>query len=164
MALNGPGRIAGREARYDAARAYLEESLKLSQALKDPWSVATTLYLLGEVTRLQEDYQAAINHYTQSLALNQTVGDKAMIGFTLHNLGKIAYLQGHLHRAAQLFGAAKALREDSTNTTSWSLTDYAQCEQDIPDLRLSMHEEDFESAWAEGQAMSGDKAIEYALN
>lgn len=163
VALNGIGRIAGHESRYDASRSYLEESLKLSQALKDPWSVASTLYLLGEVARLQEDHQAAVNHYTRSLVLNQIVGDRAMIGFTLHNLGKIAHLQGQRHRAAQLFGAAKALREDSTNTRTWSLTDHAQCKQDITDLQIALGEEAFASAWVVGQAMNGDEAIGYAL-
>ena len=163
VALNGLGRIAGREAKYSDARVYLEESLKLSRSLKDPWSVATTLYLLGEVARLQEDHQAAIGHYIQSLVLNQTVGDKAMIGFTLHNLGKIAHLQAQLRRAARLFGAAESLREDATNTRTWSLTNHAECEQDIVELRASVEKALFEQAWKEGQAMSADEAIEYAL-
>ena len=95
--------------------------------------------------------------------MNQIVGDRAMIGFTLHNLGKIAYLQGQYNRGAQLFGAAKALREDSTNTTAWSLTDHVQCERDIDELRIAMGEETFASGWVEGQAMNGDDAITYAL-
>ena len=164
VALNGLGRIAGHEARYDAARSYLEESLKLSESLKDPWSVATTLYLLGEVARLQENFPAAINHYTQSLILNQTVGDRSMIGFTLHNLGKIARLQNQYHRAAILLGAAEGLRGDPTNTTSWSLTNYAQCEDDIVDLRTAMGEEAFAPTWSKGQAMSADEGIGCALD
>lgn len=163
VALTGLGRIVGREGRYSAARSYLEESLNLSQALKDPWSAATSLYLLGEMARLQQSLQEAMARYTQSLSLNQTVGDRAMIGFTIHNVGKVAYLQDQYHRAAQLFGTAQILREDSTNTTSWSLTDQDQCEQDINDLRTVMGEEAFAAAWAEGQAMSADEAIGFAL-
>jgi len=163
VSLNGLGRIAGRQASYDAARSYLEESLKLSRMLEDPWSIATTLYLLGETAFRQKNMEEAINCYAQSLALNRTVGDRAMIGFTLHNLGKIARLQGELQRAARLFGAAKALGGDVGVTTSWSLTNHNERERDIAVIRAGMDEEAFEPAWKEGQAMSADEAMEYAL-
>ena len=163
VALNGLGRIAGRQSDYSTARLHLEGSLELSQKLYDPWSVASTLYLLGEVARLQGDYEQAIKFYFQSLTLNQRVGDKAMISFALHNLGNIAHIQGQLTQAACFFGAAKALREDSTNTTSWSLTDHAQCEQDVAALRVILANDDFDSAWVKGYAMNSDQAIEYAL-
>jgi len=163
VALFGLGRIAGRQAEYTIARSHLEESLKLSQKLDDPWSNASTLYLLGEVVRLQGDITHAMKLYIESLTLNQVVGDKAMIGFALHNLGKIVQAHGELEKAALLFGAAQSLREDSTNTTSWSLTDHAACEQDIAVLRTKLNDETFRVAWAKGQAMSGDEAISYAL-
>lgn len=164
VAFYGFGRIAGRQADFATARSYLEKSLEFSRKLNDLWSVAGTFYLLGEVEQLQANPEEAFRSYSQSLILNQTVGDIAMIGFTLHNLGKVAHMQGQLERAAQLFGAAKALREDSTNTTSWSLTDHAQCEQDIAVLRAAMGEEAFRLAWAKGCAMSSDEVMEYALN
>jgi len=163
VALFGLGRIAGRQAEYTIARSHLEESLKLSQKLDDPWSNASTLYLLGEVVRLQGDITHAMKLYIESLTLNQVVGDKSMIGFALHNLGKIVQAHGELEKAALLFGAAQSLREDSTNTTSWSLTDHAACEQDIAVLRTKLNDETFKVAWAKGQAMSGDEAISYAL-
>jgi predicted ATPase len=163
VALFGLGRIAGRQAEYTIARSHLEESLKLSQKLDDPWSNASTLYLLGEVVRLQGEITHAMKLYIESLVLNQVVGDKAMIGFALHNLGKIVQAHGELEKAALLFGAAQSLREDSTNTTSWSLTDHAECERDITILRNLLDDETFRVAWAKGQAMSAEDAIAYAL-
>ena len=163
VALHGFGRIASRQGEYITARSHLEESLELSQKLDDPWSAASMLYLLGEVARLQKDTTRASKLYAESLSLNLVVGDKAMIGFAIHNLGKIAESMGELDRAAHLFGAAQALREESTNTTSWSLTDHAQCEGDIESLRKRLGKEAFESAWIKGQTMSMDEGIEYAL-
>lgn len=163
VSLNGLGRIAGRQADYGIAQSHLEESLKLSRALEDRWSVAGTLYMLGEVALLQGDLEQAREPFLQSLVLNQTVGDQAMIGFTLHNLGKIAQLNGQLQQAAQLFGAAQSLRDESASTTSWSLTDHAQCQQDIVSLHRTLGHEAHEPAWIKGQAMSVDEAIEYAL-
>jgi len=164
VALYGLGRIAGRQEDYESARLDLRESLGLSQALEDPWSSASALYLLGEVAYRQQDHESAIGLFGKSLTLNKMVGDKALIGFTLHNLGKIAQLQDQLQQAARLFGAAKKLRGDSINTTSWSLTTHADCDQDIDFLSSTMEKDEFESAWTEGQAMRGDDAILYAMN
>jgi len=136
----------------------------LSHKLDDPLSNASTLYLLGEVARLQGDTMHAMKLYIEFLALNQVVGDKAMIGFALHNLGNIVQAHGKLEKAALLFGAAQSLREDSTNTTSWSLTNHAECDRDITALRNRLDKEAFWLAWAKGQAMSGDDAITYVLS
>lgn len=164
VALYGLGRIAGRQADFTAANSYLEESLELCRKLDDPWSIASVLYLMGEVARLQGDTARAIKLYIESLSLNQTVGDKEMISLTIHNLGKVAQIHGESDRAARLFGAAKSLQEDSTVTTSWSLTNHVQCEEDIATLRSTLEREIFEPAWAEGHAMNADDAIAYALN
>jgi len=163
VALYGFGRIAGRQSDYDTARSHLEESLKLSQKLDDPWSLASVFYLLGEIAQRQNNVDHARKHYVKSLTLNQVVGDKSMIGFALHNLGKLSQSNGELERAALLFGAAQSLREDSTNTTSWSLTDHAECKRDIASLRAIQADETFQSAWARGQTMSGDESVAYAL-
>ena len=163
VALNGLGRIAGRLGNREAARSHLNEALSLSQALGDLWSSAASLYLLGEVSYLQRDVDQAVGFFVESLRLNQAVGDKIMIGFTLHNIGKIANLHRDINRAIRLFGAAKSLRGDMTDTASWSLTNHAECEQDIVEVQATMEEGTFELIWKEGQAMSGDAAIEYAL-
>jgi tetratricopeptide (TPR) repeat protein len=163
VALYGFGRIVGRQSDYDTARSHLEESLKLSQKLDDPWSLASVFYLLGEIAQRQNDQEHARKLFTKSLTLNQVVGDKAMIGFALHNLGNLASVLGELNRAARLLGAAQPLREDSTNTTSWSLIDQAQCEQDIAKLRRALGDETFKTACATGESMSMDDAIAYAI-
>ena len=118
---------------------------------------------MGEVSRFQGDTSRAVKLYVESLRLNQTVGDKEMISFTVHNLGKLAQTHGDLDRAARLYGAAKSSRTDSTVTTSWSLTDHAQCEEDITALRRTLAQETFEPAWAEGLTMNGDDAVADAL-
>ena len=163
VALNGLGRIAGRQGDYQDARLYLEEALSLSRALGDLWSSAASLYLLGEVLFRQKDMEQARGFFAESLKLNQTVGDKLMIGFAIHHVGRIANYYGNTNRAICLFGAAKSLRGDMSDTTSWSLTNHAECEQDIAKLQANTEKTSFELAWKEGQATNADEAIGYAL-
>jgi predicted ATPase len=163
VVLNGLGRIAGRQSDYDNACPHLEEALSLSRALGDIWSSATTLYLLGEVAYLQKDMKQAMSRFAESLRMNQIVGDKVLIGFTLHSIGRIVNLQGDLNLAVRLFGAAKPLRGDMMDTTSWSLTNHAMFEKDIASVQLIMERGSFELAWNEVQAMSTEEAIKYAL-
>jgi predicted ATPase/transcriptional regulator with XRE-family HTH domain len=163
VALNGLGRIAGRQGDYDNARPPLEEALSLSRALGDLWSSAASSYLLGEVSYLQQDMELAAGFLAETLRLNQTVGDRLMIGFALHAVGRIANQQGNTKRALCLFAAAKLLRGDMSDTASWSLANHAECEQDIIDIRANVEKASFELAWNEGQTMSIDEAIGYAL-
>ena len=163
VALCGFGRIAGRQGDYGLAHSHLQEALSLSRILGDLWSSAAALYLQGEVCYLQKDAERAAGYFAESLKLNQTVGDKVMIGFTLHNLGRIANSAGDARRAAHLFGIAKPLRGDMTNTSSWSITDHVVFEQDITNVRAMLEEKPFELAWNMGQAMNVDEAIAYAL-
>jgi len=162
VALYGFGRIAGRQFDYDTARSHLEESLKLSQKLDDPWSLASVFYLLGEIAQRQNELDDARKLFIKSLTLNQVVGDRAMIGFTVHNLGRLASSLGDLKIAARLFRAAQLLREDATNTTSWSLINQAQCEQDIANLRTALGAETFQSEWVRGESLNMDDTVEFA--
>jgi len=99
----------------------------------------------------------------ETLRLNQTVGDRLVTGFALHAVGRIENHQGNTKRALCLFAAAKLLRGDMSDTASWSLANHAECEQDIIDIRANVEKASFEPAWNEGQAMSIDEAIGYAL-
>ena len=63
----------------------------------------------------------------------------------------------------RLWGAAEALREQMG--MSFSDYDLAQSgyEQDLAAVRSALDEASFDTAWAEGRAMSPEQAIEYAL-
>lgn len=55
-----------------------------------------------------------------------------------------------MDQAIRLFAAAERLRTGAANTTSWAITDQAQCEGDIAVVRAAMRGTNFQSAWAEG--------------
>jgi DNA-binding CsgD family transcriptional regulator len=67
---------------------------------------------------------------------------------------------GSHREAARLFGAAHSIRQrmDAVRFKVWDVG----CEVSVAAVRNAMGENDFDSAWAEGAAMSIDEAIAYA--
>jgi DNA-binding CsgD family transcriptional regulator len=64
------------------------------------------------------------------------------------------------HEAARLFGAAHAIRQ-RTGAVRFKVWD-ARYEDAVAALRDATDENDFDSAWAEGTALSAEDAIAYA--
>ena len=105
-ALLGAGKLAWSQADYTAARALLEESLRLHKELGDRQGTADVLHNLGRVAENQGDYQEARTLYEESLRLHRELGNKLGIADVLHNLGNVAECQGD-------YAAARVLLEES---------------------------------------------------
>ena len=79
---------------------------------------------------------------------------------TLECLGTLTGEAGSHREAARLFGAAHAIRQ-RMGAVRFKVYD-ASYEASVAALRDAMGENDFESAWAEGAALSTEEAIAYA--
>jgi predicted ATPase/class 3 adenylate cyclase/DNA-binding NarL/FixJ family response regulator len=82
------------------------------------------------------------------------------ISETFECLATLAADQRSYQQAARLFGAAAAIRE-RMGTVRFKVWD-AGYQASVTALRNAMGERDFESAWAEGAALSTEEAIAYA--
>ena len=69
-------------------------------------------------------------------------------------LGKLAARQRKLHRAACLFAAAEAYRDENLT--------FATFDHDVEALHTQLGETAFASAWNEGKAMTRKQAIDFA--
>jgi hypothetical protein len=78
----------------------------------------------------------------------------------LECLGTLAGDAGSHREAARLFGAADAIRR-RMGAVRFKVYD-AGYEASVTALREAMGDNDFESAWAEGAALSTEEAIAYA--
>jgi hypothetical protein len=74
-------------------------------------------------------------------------------------LADVALAEGRPRRAAQLLAAARLIVENQ-QTHPVDRDDY---ERDVALARAQLGEEAFTAAWAEGQAMSLEQAIAFAL-
>ncbi len=80
-----------------------------------------------------------------------------MLGF----LGGVAGAEGQTVRSARLFGAGEAVFAGlGTHIES---TDRDLYDRDLAAARAQLDEQVWQHAWAEGQAMSLEQAISYAL-
>src|SRR5947209_19159512 len=123
----------------------------------DPWYSAWLLHLLGRIETQRGEMPVARTYYQQSLALNQQVGEKWMTPFNLEGLAGVVATQGALRWAAQLWGAAEALRE--AIDVPRLPVDCRGYEQAVATVRAQLGEEVFATAWQEGRTLSPEQAL-----
>ena len=93
------------------ARSLAEESVKLYKEMGHRHCTAESLAVLGKVLAAQGDLTAARRQYEESLALSGEAGEQWVTAACLAGLGEVVAAQHKLTWAAQLWGAADALRD-----------------------------------------------------
>ncbi len=161
FALNNLGNVAWKQGNSAAARSLFEESLEIKRELGDKWGIANSLINLGNAAKSQGDLVSARSLYEESLAVWHQLGHKQGIADSLVALAGVAVAQEHLRRAAKLFGAAEALRHIFDLPLSPS--ERAEYDRTLAAARAGLGEEAFATAWDEGQAMTLEQIIAYAL-
>jgi predicted ATPase len=143
------------------ASSLAQESLSIYREMGDPWYSAWSLHLLGRIETQRGEMPAARTCYQQSLALNQQVGEKWMTPFNLEGLASVVATQGALRWAAQLWGAAEALRE--AIAVPRLPVDRVDYEQAVGAARAQLGEDTFAAGWQEGRTMKLEQVIDDAL-
>ena len=99
--------------------------------------------------------------YGECLLLSRELGNKPRCAFSCATWAALAQSQSQDERAVRLYAAAA--RWDTASGVFTTLTNPVDQEQAIAALRAQLGEAAFAACWAEGQAMTLDQAIEYAL-
>jgi predicted ATPase len=161
ISLNDLGSVAHQEGDYAAAQSLYEQSLAIKRELGDKMGISISLDDLGRTAYDRGDHVAARSLFEQSLSIKHELGEKYGIALCLEGFAAVSCAQGFPERAARLFGAAEALRE---NIRAPLLpADRVRYERDVAATRRIMQEEAFRVAWGEGRDMTLEQAITYAL-
>jgi adenylate cyclase len=144
------------------ARQRLEEALLLAREVGDRWSIANTLNNLANAVRDQGEYQQAKALYQESLIINRDLGDKRAIAFVLEDLSCLAAMEGQAVRALSLATAATAVRDEIG--APLAPNDQEELESKLAPARKSLSAEAQETAVTQGQQMTLNEAIAYALH
>jgi ATP/maltotriose-dependent transcriptional regulator MalT len=141
------------------ARSLAEESMALWREIEFPWATCSlwSLELLAKVEAHQADYATARIHYEEGLTLARKVDDKGYTASYLEGLADVVAAQGEPPWAAQLWGAAEALRE--TIGAPIPPVFRPTYERSVTAARAQLGEKPFAAAWAQGRTMTLEQAV-----
>ncbi len=163
--LSNLGALAHDQADFDAAHAHYEESLQLRRELGDRSGTAISLINIGLSAKDQKEFDAARSFLNESLTLLRAIGDKRLIAYALEAAAGAAAATErpeNLGRAAQLWGAAQALR--AVLGAPMPPNEQATHEQEVAHTRAALGQPTFTDAWVQGGGMTLDQAVTYALD
>jgi predicted ATPase/DNA-binding CsgD family transcriptional regulator len=161
VSLNDLGIAAYIQSDYDAAQAFHEEALATRREIGDLWGMAVSLNNLGRVSRGRSDDASAHALFRETLTAIRPLGDPLVIAACLEELAGLAAGSGSADRSARLFGAADAVRrQQGAPIRPYRRTQYAR---DVAASRALLDGATWEAAWAEGERLSADDAVAYAL-
>jgi tetratricopeptide (TPR) repeat protein len=156
--LGHRGMRAWARGQTENAQTSLTESLLLYREVENRRGIARVLGQQGLVAYSWRDYAQAAALCRESIPLHRAVGETWEIGRYLWVLGAAMLEQGQPEQAARLFGATATVRERLG--TRLPPVFRAIHDPAVAAARDTLGEQSFAAAWAEGQALSVDEAIE----
>jgi non-specific serine/threonine protein kinase len=157
------GRVALARGDLERAVELGEESLEMYREARDAYGIVMCLLHIAFVTLARNDYERTAALLREGLQLSRELEHKVFIQYCVTGLAGVAASKGFPVRAARLWGAAERLSEISGGhivREGKSTIDY---ERTLTAARSQLEEAAWTAAWAEGRAMSPERAIEYAL-
>jgi predicted ATPase/DNA-binding XRE family transcriptional regulator/predicted negative regulator of RcsB-dependent stress response len=160
-----PGTILLLQGDHDQAVPVLEEALAMARQRGNMQATSVALYNLAQVALLQKDYGRAIRVLEEGVTLSEQMRDRANLSYFLEGLAVLAGAQGQGERSTRLFGAAEGLMEAvGAPVYNYVKVDPSLYQRTKASALSQLGEEAFEAAWAEGQAMTFEQAVECALS
>jgi len=160
-ALRYRGLVAGVLGDFATAYGLCEESLALASRDGDPSAVAQALILLATVARYEDDLDRARPLYAEALGIAAEIGEILDVRWAFEGLAGVACRDEQHALAARLLAKAAQIGE----LTGYRLQPAEQSahEADVESVRAALPARELEAAWAAGESMELDQAVEDAL-
>src|SRR6266567_577118 len=155
IALREQGRSA-------EARELYEQSLAQARELGAPFEIGNILKEIGRAECDEGRHDLAEKHFTESIAILHGLGNLPGVIDSLEGLAGTAAATAAPRRAARLWSATDALRQQIGNVRA--VHESIAYERQLKAVRAILTAEAFNQAWNEGRAMSLDDAVRYALD
>ena len=160
--LNNIGVVAQARGDYALARSTLEQALEMNVKLANRASQAAIVGNLALVSQSQGDLASARSLYEQGLMLDRELGNQVGIAGKLEGMADLSVVQAQWIRACRLIGAAEKLME-KINTPIEPI-DRERHDRVVESIRERLGETAFIEAMVEGQAMTVEQAVDFALS
>jgi predicted ATPase len=160
MALVTSGRVALLQQEIGTAIDRFEESLALARQRHDDLGTAIALQHLGWAQLVKGNTDEARTLFEESLATSAKLGHAEGVAYGLEGLTAIAAAQRQVTRAARLLRASEVLRKQ---TGLYNATSFSFHEHYLAPILAGRDAADFEAERSEGEDMSIDEAVLFAL-
>jgi predicted ATPase/class 3 adenylate cyclase/DNA-binding CsgD family transcriptional regulator len=161
-ALNVLGELARLKGDYEAAKSYYEECLALAKETGERLREAIQLTNLGFIAYHKKDYQLAEQIHRDGLLIYSEMDANYGLATHLGSLAGPTAALGRPQRAARFLGASNA--ELESLGTNQQPADQGEIKLYIDAVQQALGQDAFQEAWEEGQRMTFQEAIAYALS
>ena len=156
------GRVAGDRGSLAEARPLLLEAIERYREI-GAWreviaarsDLAHAMRRAGSIDEAEAEYRATIEDWRR-------LGNRGAVANQLEAFAFVALAKRNGDRAARLFGAAEALREDAAAPMMGM--ERPEYDAEVDRLRDQLDERAIRSAWAEGRELDADRAVAFALS
>jgi predicted ATPase/DNA-binding SARP family transcriptional activator len=145
----------------ERAKSFFEQDLVRFREVGDKSGIVLALQYQGLYAQLQGDEAQAQSFFEEGLKLAQETGPRWVSSNYLLGLAGVAAGRDQLERAARLCGAATA--NLAASASFWDAFECSYYERTVALARAGLGEAAFALAEAEGQAMTLEQAVAYAL-
>jgi non-specific serine/threonine protein kinase len=149
---------------HTRARRLAEQALELAREVGNAHATSIACHAGAMVAQAEGDHERAKGLLQEDLKLSAESGDQSNVAYSLEGLAASAASEGRLARAARLWGAAEALLEKIEAAAYIYAPDRSVYQDRVSVARAELDEAAWQAAWAEGEAMTPEEAIEYALS
>ena len=155
------GEVAWAQGNHELAARRYEESLALAREIQARFTTAAVLNGMGRLASFRKEYETATALHKEALTLLRSTGNRWNIAFSLEAFASVAVAQQNMERAVRLYGAT----ENFYTQVRYLLSplDRNNHEQNIILARTALGIERFEKIWVEGEGMSFEQMIHFAL-
>jgi len=150
------------QGRWAAARELYEQQLVVARELGTPWQIGFALIGIGRAECDEGRRDHALEHLAEAMTILRDLGDRPGVIESLDGFACVAAAMASPRRAARLWGAADALRQDTGRARS--VHESISYERHAKLVRATLTTEAFDQALEEGQTMTLEDAVHYALN
>jgi len=156
------GEIARAEGSFDLAKRFHVEGLEIARELGGKMQIANASLNLGFVAVYDGELDSARSLFVESLARARELDSKPRIALALLGFASASAAEKKARRAVQLFAVEDALLEGG-HKGILDPANEAAYKRYLTLAREQLDEATFNAAWAEGQKMTLEQAIELAM-
>ncbi len=143
-----------------AAVPLLDEALAFFRRAEIPYGIALTLGERAHAARLQGDQILAARLFAESLAAAEAIGVSRLVLGVVAGLAGVALALGQPERAARLLGAVET---EGQSSGIGRIAHAAHTKRILAEVRASLPERAFATAWEEGRHLPVAEALADAL-